>query len=147
MRADERHSRELSEQLHDGPLQNLLAARLDLDELRDNPHRRVSTGSTRRWRDRRRPAQHGYHAAPRSLAQVGLSASVRDVAQRCEQRWGTPVETDIEGGETGGRSTDHRAARELLTNAHKHSRASRITVSLRRGGGQTVLRVADDGIG
>ena len=31
MRADERHSRELSEQLHDGPLQNLLAARLDLD--------------------------------------------------------------------------------------------------------------------
>ena len=25
------------ERLHDGPLQNLLAARLDLDELRENP--------------------------------------------------------------------------------------------------------------
>ena len=35
MRADERHSRTLAEQLHDGPLQDLLAARLELDEVRE----------------------------------------------------------------------------------------------------------------
>ena len=33
LRADERNSRELAETLHDGPLQELLAARLELDEL------------------------------------------------------------------------------------------------------------------
>ena len=36
MQADERHNRELSERLHDGPLQNLLAACLDLEDLREN---------------------------------------------------------------------------------------------------------------
>src|ERR1700757_1871177 len=35
MRADERHARALAEQLHDGPLQDLLAARLELDEVRE----------------------------------------------------------------------------------------------------------------
>ena len=53
MRADERHDRSLSEQLHDGPLQNLLAARLDLDELRENPPPvRGSTASQGRCRTR-----------------------------------------------------------------------------------------------
>ena len=38
MQADERHNREVAEHLHDGPLQTLLAARLELDELRErNP--------------------------------------------------------------------------------------------------------------
>ncbi len=149
MRADERHSRELSEQLHDGPLQNLLAARLDLDELRDNPtpegFDRLDAALRETVGDLRNTVTTLH---PQVLAQVGLSASVRDMAQRYEQRWGTPVETDIEEvGKPEAEALIHRAARELLTNAHKHSRASRITLSLRRGGGQTVLRVADDGIG
>ena len=38
MRADEHHSRELAESLHDGPLQELLAARLELDELSGRVH-------------------------------------------------------------------------------------------------------------
>ena len=38
MQADERRNRELAEHLHDGPLQTLLAARLELDEARErNP--------------------------------------------------------------------------------------------------------------
>ncbi len=59
MRADERNNRELSEQLHDGPLQNLLAARLDLDELRDHPSRE---GFDRLDAALRRPSPH---CAPR----------------------------------------------------------------------------------
>jgi hypothetical protein len=38
MQSDERHNREVAEHLHDGPLQTLLAARLELDEARErNP--------------------------------------------------------------------------------------------------------------
>ena len=149
MRADERHSRELSEQLHDGPLQNLLAARLDLDELRENPTPegfdrldaalRNSVGELRNTVT----ALH-----PQVLAQVGLSAAVRDLTHRYQQRWGTPVGVDIdEVGEPEAEALIHRAARELLANAHKHSQASRIDVTLRRGNGETVLRIGDDGIG
>lgn len=149
MRADERHSRELSEQLHDGPLQNLLAARLDLDELRDNPtpegFDRLDA-ALRETVGELRNTVSTLH--PQVLEQVGLSAAVRDMAQRYEQRWGTPVDADIEEvGRPGAEALIHRAARELLANVHKHSRATRVAVSLSRAGGGTVLTVADDGIG
>ncbi len=137
MRADERHSRELSEQLHDGPLQNLLAARLDLDELRENPSPQGFDrldAALRETVDDLRNTVSTLH--PQVLAQVGLSAAVRDLAQRYEQRWGTPVGTDIdEVGRPDAEALIHRAARELLTNAHKHSRATRINVMLRREAG------------
>ena len=85
---------------------------------------------------------------PQVLAQVGLSAAVRDLAHRYQQRWGTPVAVDIdEVGKPEAEALIHRAARELLSNAHKHSQASRIDVTLRRGNGETVLRIGDDGIG
>ena len=149
MRADERHSRELSEQLHDGPLQNLLAARLDLDELRDNPSAegfdrldaalRATVGELRN-------TVATLH--PQVLAQVGLSAAVRDLANRYEQRWGTSVHVEIdEVGESDSEALIHRAARELMNNVHKHARATRVDISLRRVPGGAVLRVADDGIG
>lgn len=149
MRADERHNRDLSEQLHDGPLQNLLAARLDLDGLRDNPSPEGFDRLDAALRDTvsaLRSTVGTLH--PQVLAQVGLSAAVRDLTQRFEQRWGTPVTADIdEVGHPESQTLVYRAARELLTNAHKHARASEIDVDLRRGPGQTVLRVADDGVG
>ena len=149
MRADERQSRELSEQLHDGPLQNLLAARLDLDELRENPTAegfdRLDAALRETVGDLRTTVSTLH---PQVLAQVGLSAAVRDLTQRYEQRWGTPVFSDIdEVGRPPAEALIHRAAREFLTNAHKHSQATHIDVTLRRKAGETVLRVGDDGIG
>lgn len=149
MRADERNNRELSEQLHDGPLQNLLAARLDLDELRDSPtpdgFDRLDT-ALRETVAALRTTVGTLH--PQVLEQVGLSAAVRDLAQRHEQRWGVPVECDIdEVGHPPGQALLHRAARELLGNVHKHSRATAISVSLRHGAADTVLTVTDNGVG
>ena len=149
MRADERHSRELSEQLHDGPLQNLLAARLDLDELRDNPSPEGFDRLDAALRET--VGELRYTVAtlhPQVLAQVGLSAAVRDLAHRYEQRWGATVDTDIdEVGKPESEALVHRAARELMNNVHKHARATRLDVALHRASGRTVLRIADDGIG
>lgn len=149
MRADERSNRELSEQLHDGPLQNLLAARLDLDELRENP---TAAGfdrldaALRETVSALRTTVSTLH--PQVLAQVGLSAAVSELAQRNEQRWGTPVAVDVdEVGRPEAQTLIYRAARELLANAHKHSRAAHLDVGLHRENGATVLRVADDGVG
>lgn len=149
MRADERNSRALSEQLHDGPLQNLLAARLDLDELRDNP----SPEGFDRLDAALRETVTGLRTTvatlhPQVLTQLGLTAAVRDLAQRYEQRWGTPVQVDLEEvGRPESQALMYRAARELLSNAHKHSRATALAVKLHRRPGGTVLQVGDDGVG
>ena len=149
MRADERHNRELSEQLHDGPLQNLLAARLDLDELRDNPSGEGFDRLDAALRETvaaLRTTVSTLH--PQVLAQVGLSAAVRDLAQRYEQRWGTTVDTSLEDvGHPPSQALVYRAARELLANVHKHSQATHVEVGLRRRPDHTVLRVTDNGIG
>ena len=86
MRADERHSRELSEQLHDGPLQNLLAARLDLDEVRENPSRRLSSVSM--WPCARPSMIFGTPSArcTPGAGPGGLERRGADLAQRYEQR-------------------------------------------------------------
>jgi two-component system NarL family sensor kinase len=149
MRADERNNRELSEQLHDGPLQNLLAARLDLDELRENSTPEVFDrldAALRETVTELRATVATLH--PQVLTQLGLTAAVRDLAQRYEQRWGTPVNADLdEVGHPEAQALIHRAARELLSNAHKHSRAASIEVRLYSRSGSTVLQVADDGVG
>lgn len=149
MAADERSNRELSEQLHDGPLQNLLAARLDLDELRDDPtpagFDRLDA-ALRETVSALRTTVSTLH--PQVLAQVGLSAAVGELAQRNEERWGTPVRTELdEVGRPEAQTLIYRAVRELLTNAHKHSRATGLNVALYQEKGATVLQVTDDGIG
>ena len=149
MRADERHSRELSEQLHDGPLQNLLAARLDLDELRANP----SAAGFDRLDDALRESVAALRTTvsslhPQVLDQVGLAGAVRDLAAKFEQRWSIAVAMDVDDvGRPGCQAMVFRAARELLANVSKHSRATGVRLALHRDGDTVTLRVADDGAG
>jgi two-component system NarL family sensor kinase len=149
MRADERSKQELSEQLHDGPLQNLLAARLDLDELREHPNQdgfERLDAALRETVTALRTTVSTLH--PQVLAQVGLTAAVRELAHRDEQRWGTPIQLNVDEVERPeSQALVYRAARELLANAHKHSHATELEVTLLHAGRETVLRVADNGIG
>ena len=149
MRADERHSRELSEQLHDGPLQNLLAARLDLEDLRANP---TDEGFDRLDATLRESAASLRTTVstlhPQVLDQVGLSAAVGDLVARFEQRWGAEVDLNVDDvGQPGCRAMIFRAARELLANVAKHAQARVIHLDLHRTGDVVTLRVADDGTG
>jgi two-component system NarL family sensor kinase len=126
-----------------------LAARLDLDELRENSTPEVYDrldAALRETVTELRATVATLH--PQVLTQLGLTAAIRDLAQRYEQRWGTPVNADLdEVGHPAAQALIHRAARELLSNAHKHSRATNLEVSLHSRSGSTVLQVADDGIG
>lgn len=149
MRADERSDRELSEQLHDGPLQNLLAARLDLDELRESPTAANFDRLDAALRETVSALRNTVSTLnPQVLEQVGLSAAVSELAQRNEQRWGTPVRAEIdEVGRPQAQTLIYRAVRELLNNAYKHARPSRLDIALHRKLDSTVLRVTDDGVG
>lgn len=149
MQADERHNRELSERLHDGPLQNLLAACLDLEDLRENPtdsgFDRLDT-ALRETVTALRATVSTLH--PQVLAQVGLKAGVLELVRQYERRWGIPIDCDLdEVGRPESQALLYRAARELLANAYKHSRATRMLVDLRNTADGIMLRIADNGVG
>jgi two-component system NarL family sensor kinase len=146
--AEERHSRQLAEQLHDGPLQNLLAVRLDLDDLRDGQADAVDRidAALRDAVAQLRSTVSTLH--PTVLAQVGLTAGITELARGHEQRTRVPVHIQVEEvGRPAAQALLYRATRELLVNAHKHSQATRISVDLHRSAQMLVLIIADNGVG
>ncbi|MGB3483477.1 MAG: sensor histidine kinase [Mycobacterium sp.] len=148
MLAEERHSRQLAEQLHDGPLQNLLAVRLDLDDLRDGRPEALDRveSALRDTVAQLRSTVSTLH--PTVLAQVGLTAALRELARDHGERTGMTVEADLdEVGKPASQALLYRSARELLANAHKHSRATRISVRMHRRDAGVTLTVADNGVG
>ncbi|WP_199256329.1 sensor histidine kinase [Mycolicibacterium mengxianglii] len=153
MLAEERHSRTLAEQLHDGPLQNLLAVRLDLDDLREACNGAGADATLGRIESALRETVAQLRSTvstlhPQVLAQVGLTAALGELARQHEQRTGVRVDGDIdEVGKPPSQALLYRAARELLANAHKHSRADRLSLGLHRNGAKLMLVVADDGVG
>lgn len=149
LQADSRNSRALSEQLHDGPLQSLLAARLGLHQLRARPDPenldRVEAALVQA-EAALRSAVSTLH--PQVLDRAGLTAAMRHLIDDHTQRWAVPVEADLEEvGRPAGQAMLYRAARELLVNTVKHACAQRVRVRLRRDTGKVTLVVADDGIG
>ncbi|MDH6195746.1 two-component system NarL family sensor kinase [Mycobacterium frederiksbergense] len=148
-RADDLRNAELAEHLHDGPLQTLLAARLELDEIRE---RHPDPGLDRVHAALQETAV-GLRSTvtelhPQVLAQLGLTPAVQELLRQYENRPDLTVRADVEDvGHPKEQALLYRAARELLANINKHAGASAITVGLCRSGDRTVLTVADDGVG
>ena len=157
---ERRERRELSEQLHDGALQYVLAARQDLDEARD-------TGATEAF-DRLDEALLESSRLLRStvaelhpavLERAGLPAAVRDLVTSAAARGGFTADLDLDftadldlDGWPADRRTPadgllYRTARELLGNVVKHARATHVAVDLVLVDGTARLTVTDDGVG
>jgi two-component system, NarL family, sensor kinase len=149
MQADERHNREVAEHLHDGPLQTLLAARLDLDEVRerdDDPALESVHAALQQTAAALRSTVTELH--PQVLAQLGLTPAVRELVRQFDTRGDYAVEADLdEVGKPESQQLLYRAARELLANIGKHARATTVRVGLHRRGDRIVLTIADDGKG
>jgi two-component system NarL family sensor kinase len=147
MQSDERHSREVAEHLHDGPLQTLLAARLQIDEARErhpDPALDMVYAALQETATGLRSTVTELH--PQVLAQLGLTPAVRELLRQSESRTDIAVEAELEdvgkpesqGCCTGG---------ELLTNIGKHAKATTVRVGLMRKGDRIVLTIDDDGVG
>ncbi|OBI67798.1 sensor histidine kinase [Mycobacterium sp. E796] len=149
MRADERNARLLAENLHDGPLQDLLAARLELDEVRerhDDPGLDAAHQAIQNTATRLRSTVTALH--PQVLTEVGLTAALRELIRAYELRDSFAVEADLEEvGRPRSQSLLYRAARELLANVYKHAQASTVRVRLAQKADAITLSVVDDGIG
>jgi two-component system, NarL family, sensor kinase len=149
MQADERRDREVAERLHDGPLQTLLAARLELDEARGrnpDPALDMVYQALQETATGLRSTVTELH--PQVLAQLGLTPAVREMVKQFETRADIAVDAELdEVGKPESQQLLHRAARELLTNVGKHADAKRVRVVLKRKGNRITLTVADDGRG
>ncbi|MEU0398715.1 sensor domain-containing protein [Streptomyces sp. NPDC006197] len=147
----ERHR--IERDLHDGAQQQLVALTmtLGLAEMElgtDNPEAAEllarSRGEARQALDQLRALVRGIH--PQVLTDHGLAAAVSEVALRSP----IPVTVDID---VEGRlpalveSTAYFTTTEALTNATKHSGATKLAVVGRREGDRLILLITDDGRG
>jgi two-component system NarL family sensor kinase len=148
MQADERRNREVAEHLHDGPLQTLLAARLELDQARE----RHPDPALNRVYEALQETATGLRSTvtelhPQVLAQLGLAPALREMLKQFETRIEAVVADLEEVGKPESAQLLYRAARELLVNVGKHASATTVQVALRREGNRLALTVADDGCG
>jgi two-component system NarL family sensor kinase len=130
-------------------LQDLLAARLELDEIRErhnDPGLDAVYQAVQDTATRLRSAVTALH--PQVLTEVGLTAALRQLVRDYEHRGNFAIEADLEEvGRPRSQSLLYRAARELLANANKHSQANTVRVGLTRAADAITLSVVDDGIG
>jgi len=140
----------LAENLHDGALQYLLAARQDLEDARDSgdpdSFDRISH-ALRESSTLLRSTVSELH--PAVLEQAGLARALADLAAGVAARARLTAEVDLTDWSepTAVDRVLFAAAREALTNVAKHAHARTVMVSLRRDGPDAVLTVSDDGRG
>ncbi len=148
---EERERRDLSERLHDGALQYVLAARLDLEDLRhgaaDEVVGRIEHALAESSRMLRSTVSELH---PAVLERAGLARALVDLAA-ATARNDLTVEIDVDDWPDSMRTPVDAllfsAARELLSNVVRHADAGSAHVSLGLHDGRARLVVADDGHG
>jgi len=149
---ERRERRTLSEQLHDGALQYVLAARQDVDEARDTGAAEAFDRLDEALLESSRLLRSTVaELHPAVLERAGLPAAVRDLVASAAARGGFAAEVDLDGWPADRRTPVdgliYRTARELLGNVVKHAGAGLVHVGLTLVDGDARLTVSDDGVG
>ncbi|UWZ60104.1 sensor domain-containing protein [Dactylosporangium aurantiacum] len=152
--AFEAERRRIERDLHDGAQQHLVLlsmtlglARLELAPDQGGRAAALLDDAQRQARQALaaiRELIHGIH--PQVLTDLGLPAAVGELAERCR----LPVLVDLPLPRrlpAAVETTAYFVVCEALTNAVRHARASRVTVSGRVTGGRLTVAVTDDGAG
>jgi signal transduction histidine kinase len=145
--AEDRERRKLAESLHDEALQNVLAARQDLEDVRDGSPGALGYIEVALERTVKQLRDAVFDLHPSILEHAGLAAALDAVAEQQGRRGRfqprVAVAPDAMGLED---QLLFSLGRELLTNAAKHSRAGEVSLRVARENGSLVLEVADDGV-
>jgi two-component system NarL family sensor kinase len=144
--------RDLAEELHDGALQYVLAARQDLEDARetDDPESfdRIELALQESTALLRSKVSQLH---PTVLQATGLRPALQDLADGAEARGRLTVRMHAEHWDDAWRGQAqeiaYSAARELLTNIVKHAEAGTVDVTLGDADGWLDLMIADDGKG
>jgi two-component system, NarL family, sensor kinase len=144
--------RTLAEELHDGALQYVLAARQDLEDARvhnePESYDRIELALQESTALLRSKVSQLH---PSVLESAGLRAALQDLADTAATRGHLTVRLDADGWDDAGHGPAeemlYSAARELLTNVVKHSGARTVEIGLRASDDTIRLTIADDGRG
>jgi len=150
LQLEARERRELSERLHDGALQYVLAARQDMDDVQEGVE-----GSAERVQEALVESARLLRSTvadlhPAVLERAGLVAALQALVD-AQSRPDEPVSLEVGAWPEGERhpldALLYGVARELVMNARKHAGATSIVVRLDHLGSWLRLEVADDGTG
>ncbi|VXC27610.1 putative sensor histidine kinase NarS [Microbacterium sp. 8M] len=156
---ERRERTDLAESLHDGALQYVLGARLDLDELEASTPAETEEQT-------RQPLARIDHALSRTVALLrstvaelhpqvlessGLPRAIAELVRASAARGRFHADLDLDGWDGQARTSADAllfgTVRELLANVVKHASATRVRVAIGLSDGVATLTVADDGVG
>ncbi|WP_166442160.1 sensor histidine kinase [Nakamurella flava] len=140
----------IAEDLHDGPLQNVIAARRNLEDVAELlPGNGLLDQTDRLLRDTAAALRGTVTVLhPQVLAQIGLAAALQELADQHTAAGRLRVHTDLpDGGHLPEEQLVYSTARELLNNVERHAQAGHAWLILRREGDVLRLTVRDDGVG
>ena len=154
--ASELERRRIAADLHDGTVQELVAASYSLSAARERlePGNESADGALARAEDTTRSAVRELRSLlieiyPPRLREAGLTDALEDLVRPLEQRGVTtsvdvPERVDLPYETT---ALLYRTAREAVRNVAEHADASELRIALTRENGHVALSVADDGKG
>lgn len=156
VQAQEQERQRVAEDLHDGPVQDLVGVSLLLDALARDLHGEdsVHASPAARAAGSARDAVRGLRQAildlhPMALQELGLASATRAVVQRLSSQ-GVRVDLDLEEAEglrLHHRTVAFRVLQEAVANAVRHAQPARVSIVAHRHGGDVVIEVTDDGHG
>jgi two-component system NarL family sensor kinase len=147
--AEQRERRRLAEYLHDESVQTLSLARQELADFR-RTGRQEAFERARDALDETLGQLRGeiFELHPYVLDHAGLPAALRAIADRTAERLGAEVTVAVDPAAVGRHDELIVViARELLTNAVKHSGARHVVVTVAADHERVELEVRDDGTG
>jgi two-component system NarL family sensor kinase len=147
--AEQRERRRLAELLHDESVQTLALAQQELGDY----HRTGSDASFERAHAAIADTMAQlrgeiFELHPYVLDHAGLPAALRAIAERSAERMGARITVAVDPAASGPHDELVVVlARELLSNATKHSGASRVVLTVAADSERVELEVRDDGAG
>jgi two-component system NarL family sensor kinase len=148
LNAEDRERRNLAERLHDEAVQNLLAARQEIEDAELGNQHSLSRAQVaiEQTVEQLRDAVFDLH--PSVLEHAGLAAALSTLADRQARRSGSNVSVTVVPAAAG--VADQLAfslCREFLANAAQHARATSVSVNVDRGPSELRIDVRDNGVG
>lgn len=148
LEAEERTRKDLSDELHDHAIQNVVTARQDVADARagDDDALDRADHALRLALEQLRSAVRELH--PYLLDHLDLPSALETIAEQYAARGGYTVQIALDPAAIGVH--DHLVislARELLANIATHAHATHATIRLARSDQSVTLEISDDGCG
>lgn len=153
VRAQEDERRRIAGDIHDDPLQILVAVTMRLDMLRRELADAERSDGVSELREMVRAAIEKlrnlmFELRPPILDEQGLAAALREHAEQWHLELRLAIDDRFEAEPPAeARLILYRIAQEAFANIRKHSQAATVIVTLEQRGAAFLVRVEDDGVG